>query len=546
MIASNPTQESHRITFTSYGAGADPKILPTQQVVEADWDEVDCCVSGTPSGDHTQSCGSGSLWRVSTNATRSFNMLTSGETARNPYYTSAPSGDKTDCDNYSDGYAFGYANDNYMYLRLDSGNPGTREVGERDYGVYVESRDYVTIDGIHVVGPSGSDTASGAGDLGNIGIKDSEYITVQNCTLEHAKNYGIKFFWAPCDGNTATLNVVDGAFSGITSSGDCDDLTMTWNRVINASTIDGDNNGDRNSISCGASNTASNWLVEYNYVKNQGHSAIPAANRIDHAITSSACQGTIRYNHVETVARGCISIAGGDNVDLSGSKIHYNVCRDWAKYPATAGTYDHNGIRLDARTGTTIYADADDCEIIGNTVSDGAAVGDTGGSHAAYRIGYRTNNMDNLKFHNNIGDNSGTDNGSSGYLELSIGGTAISGETWYNNNFYNPNGSDVILRLGAQKTVAEFNALGAQYADNIGTDCTPNADGTLPAGSDCIDSGKTLAAAYDDGLHPSTTDFTTTPPTVNTLDQDSYGSGWEIGAFVTETLYFASKTATGR
>jgi hypothetical protein len=52
-----------------------------------------------------------------------------------------------------------------------------------------------------------------------------------------------------------------------------------------------------------------------------------------------------------------------------------------------------------------------------------------------------------------------------------------------------------------------------------------------------INTGNTIGAAYDDGLDPSTTDFTTSPPTVATLDQDSYGAGWERGAWVYSTIF---------
>jgi hypothetical protein len=46
-----------------------------------------------------------------------------------------------------------------------------------------------------------------------------------------------------------------------------------------------------------------------------------------------------------------------------------------------------------------------------------------------------------------------------------------------------------------------------------------------------INTGTNIGAAYDDALNPNTTDFSGSPPDVQTGDQDSYGIGWERGAW---------------
>ena len=43
--------------------------------------------------------------------------------------------------------------------------------------------------------------------------------------------------------------------------------------------------------------------------------------------------------------------------------------------------------------------------------------------------------------------------------------------------------------------------------------------------------GSVYTVCYDDALDPANTDWTTTPPTVVTIKQDSYGAGWERGAY---------------
>ena len=52
-------------------------------------------------------------------------------------------------------------------------------------------------------------------------------------------------------------------------------------------------------------------------------------------------------------------------------------------------------------------------------------------------------------------------------------------------------------------------------------------DFSLRANSPAIDAGANLGASYDDGLHPYSM-----PPNSILVDQDDYGQGWEIGAYI--------------
>lgn len=53
-------------------------------------------------------------------------------------------------------------------------------------------------------------------------------------------------------------------------------------------------------------------------------------------------------------------------------------------------------------------------------------------------------------------------------------------------------------------------------------------DFTLQSTSPAIDSGVTVSSTYDDALHPNTVFVSS----VNTVDQDLRGSGWELGAYI--------------
>lgn len=55
---------------------------------------------------------------------------------------------------------------------------------------------------------------------------------------------------------------------------------------------------------------------------------------------------------------------------------------------------------------------------------------------------------------------------------------------------------------------------------------------TLLSTSPCINQGADLGSSYDDALDPDNTDFTTFPPTVETLLQGDHGTAWEMGAYV--------------
>jgi hypothetical protein len=100
------------------------------------------------------------------------------------------------------------------------------------------------------------------------------------------------------------------------------------------------------------------------------------------------------------------------------------------------------------------------------------------------------------------------------------------------NNIYYPDGP--YFRYGLEVlTFSEWQAKGVDTNSKI---VDPNLDADLrPQDSsvDVINKGINLGSQCvecDDGLNPSSI----WPDSVLTLDQDNYGSGWEIGAFVYE------------
>jgi hypothetical protein len=115
------------------------------------------------------------------------------------------------------------------------------------------------------------------------------------------------------------------------------------------------------------------------------------------------------------------------------------------------------------------------------------------------------------------------------YMHSYIGGDNIDSD--YNQ--FGPERAD-FLRYGGTtySTLADYRAASSSETNSLSSDplfTDPNNnDFTLQVDSPAIDAGENLGASYDDALNPNST----WPNSVLTLDQDDYGTGWEIGAYV--------------
>lgn len=128
-----------------------------------------------------------------------------------------------------------------------------------------------------------------------------------------------------------------------------------------------------------------------------------------------------------------------------------------------------------------------------------------------------------------------------------------------NNIFYNNTTGVACDQGGGIGNVVSYNTFGSNSTDiqtcndvtdsnnttginNPFVETTFNSfdDFRLDSGAtSCIDAGTNLGPDHDDGLDPNDT---TWPP--STLDQDSYGDGWEIGAFVYDAGESPAATVT--
>lgn len=127
---------------------------------------------------------------------------------------------------------------------------------------------------------------------------------------------------------------------------------------------------------------------------------------------------------------------------------------------------------------------------------------------------------------------------------------ATGDQTFDYNQYYWPGHTSYVYWSGADRTIA---TLQDSYGQEIkGADSDPGFTNagtnvfTLQSTSPCINNGADLSGLagsltihdtiynmyYDDCLDPNNTDFSTVPPTVQTLKQNEHGTGWDQGAYV--------------
>jgi len=116
------------------------------------------------------------------------------------------------------------------------------------------------------------------------------------------------------------------------------------------------------------------------------------------------------------------------------------------------------------------------------------------------------------------------------------------------NCFYSSSGGDILRWLGTDYDTSEWtdykaasnqDAHSPSPSDPLFTDLASD-NYTLESSSPCIDIAVDLGDTYDDALDP----VSSWPDSVSTLDQDDYGPGWEIGAYVYESNPEITVTAT--
>lgn len=287
------------------------------------------------------------------------------------------------------------------------------------------------------------------------------------------------------------------------------------------------NSTDGQGIYCsGVSNAASatGWKIQNNYILNNGSNV-----ELDHGMYLSRFDNAIiEYNYVEGNAAWGIHLRGECDNDI----VRYNFVKDNTGSSGGGIDIKHQN---DTSTNNKVYGNVLIGNYIGIRIGDGSGNGPTG----------------NLIYNNTVYD--------SVYAGISIDGTSVDAGTIYNNIIWGTNNGQRVYVINSQTTPSDYNIIGPQATGFIRLDTTAydtlsayqsasgkdansltsnpdftNASGddlTLVEGSPAIDSGTSdPGQTYDDILDPGSS----WTQSVSTLDQDSYGFGWERGAYIFE------------
>jgi len=366
-------------------------------------------------------------------------------------------------------------------------NPGV-ESGARSAAVLTSSKSYVTVTGINAKFTNGAAIVVSGGtgvivagnslygtDEGILGEDQTANLTISNNTVSYTTQAGICTY---LDSNPYSV-------SG---------LTITGNEVDHSGMY---------GIDISYLQASSPLLIEYNFVNVA-------------AMLGTGNQG--------------IGVLGGSNPYTGTGIVAYNVvcCVAW--------------------NGAGILVDT---EMIGLQIYGNISYGNQGGGIGVWQ-------SSGVKVYNNTIYNNGN-TGTSAYGGcLSVGGIGGGRNSLLKNNICLSNSKNVFVDSDATTTglVIDYNLYGNDGASMFnwkGTNynfaswkTNSSQDGDSPTladpklanptglqfwlatGSPAIDAGSNLGSPYNIGLMPGST----WPNSVVTGDQNAYGSGWEIGAFI--------------
>jgi hypothetical protein len=349
---------------------------------------------------------------------------------------------------------------------------------DTNIGIDIEGNfDYITIDGIEIkfFGSYGYDAK---------GIRTyagPSYITIENCHIHHIGN----------------LDIEQGL--GMMLIGD--HFTVENNEVHDC--------GRRGiNIYTAGSYSTSNATLRYNKVYNCYHTGfdIMVGNSSTTISNVTVSHNELfcdeNYNdHYGNNSCYCIHLAGKSGGTLSNTYVHNNIIHGYA----TCGI----GMDLDLN-GIYVY---------NNSIYEKPNTQNLWGLYVLNN-GSRTN----INFSNNSIHLNGDSSGDRCYNFTSTSAISNDYNICYNPSGYVMNGYQTWSAY--RSAFPSFDANG--YNENPDYTNPGNGNLTLQFNAPGINTGDDLGASYDDALDPSST----WPSSVSFLDQDDYGTGWEIGAYV--------------
>jgi len=414
--------------------------------------------------------------------------------------------------------------------------------GSSQSGGFVINASYVKVDGNRTGTSDGLIITNQPGTCGwsNAGIQiDGDYVIVQECNIVECERYGLK---TSNDSDHCTISDNYFARNGLCAA----EIHGTYNDILRNEVVDGRTEADYGCTSYDADAFryhGTNLTFAYNYIHGFDYANIYSGDspHIDAFQTfdggASDPEGdycTFEYNYVD----------------------FYDVVCSWSQC-ADDGAHgvfmraeqdaDHIVVRYNLYFGMVFInssSDDHDWEVYGNTIIGNPGVCSENGRTLGTNCWPTA-----IQLHHSIGSDivknnimTDFDGTHTNFLDHD-GNASLSSD---GNITYDADGSDVYC-TGTDNGDCKGGL--NQYDTDPGLvdiDPTGGMDVRLSAGSNAINSGATIGSSgnQDDGIDPSVA-LSSWPDSVTILDQDDYGSGWEIGAYLYSGRKMVGVTISG-
>ncbi|WP_462323586.1 right-handed parallel beta-helix repeat-containing protein [Desulfoplanes sp.] len=282
------------------------------------------------------------------------------------------------------GFFYAPLNSWKFYLRYDGGDPGGVEVGSRQYGIRIENKKFILIDGIDVYGPGGNAESGSASSSHQIYISSANNITIKNSSVKSSF--------------TKSIFLCNGSSNCVIENIKCSDQGSTgiylyqagsYNVILGCEVFDtGSIKTDFGDMGCiGFESSGTYNSVEKCYAHDNGYLNV---NHIDAAISIFDTPKTnISKCYVKNSADKAIMLSENSDESI----IEYCIIDNWGVHGDTITAWPSvDGIRLGGGGGGIIG-----CKVYNNLFINGSK---TKGDYGALRIQYRNNK--NTKIKNNI------------------------------------------------------------------------------------------------------------------------------------------------
>jgi parallel beta-helix repeat protein len=392
---------------------------------------------------------------------------------------------------------------NYRIYVYDNPSGHTMEAGQRPYGVQIWGGvNYVRVDSISVTMADG---------YGGIAISKSNYVTISNCDISYSWMNGI---WVWNTSAYSDYGVVQGCT--VTNSGGPGIAIGNYSRywTVQGNTVHDNCVDPTNSLWSGGIYITGGAVtysitVENNDVYSNGIG-------VDHGsgiyIDTGPTNNIIRWNKVHDNAFNNIYVEVSPNNYVYGNLAY--------------GSLFGSGIFIAGRADGPMH----DTVVYNNTMYNNADTGLSASSEDASAGSFINN-----RFENNIATGNGT-------YQLSAGaGADNDGTAGYGNVYtYNAFGaqSSNFIQWGWGVYKSSYAAWETAYCGTTGCSHSVQADPQfvnasasqfwLADNSPAIDAGSDLGGSYNMDLLP----VSSWPDAVLTGDQNSYGTRWEVGAYI--------------